>query len=262
MRSIFRGGVDPYSRPRQLKSIPLIATRKLKRSGQTSEAIFRRLVEDIVTGALPAGEPLRESSLATSWKVSRTPVREAVRRAAALGLLELRPNRRPLVRSLSPEDVTKLLVARSAMELLAYELAVDNLKDSPLVESLWHEAVYLSKSPDQPAWKRRALALDDAMHRLWIDACQNPWLQVALEPLWVFIRILQRVAARDKALAFLACREHCSILSAIHSGDFPAGQKLLAAHIQSATAKLKEHLIEYETSALSGNPIGPVASRP
>ena len=220
----------------------MITPKNLKRSGDTSEALFLRLVEDIVTGVLEAGEPLREAHLATLWGVSRTPVREAVRRAAAMGLVELRPNQRPLVRRLTADDVAKLLAVRTALELLAYDLAVASLKGSCQVEALWLEADSLGKATARPAWKRRAVALDESLHRLWIDACNNTWLQLALGSLWTFIRILQRIVARDTQLAVVACKEHHAILSAVRSGDFLAGRKLLAAHIQSAGNMLKKRL--------------------
>ena len=59
----------------------------LKRYASMAENIFARLVEALVTGELPAGEPLREAQVAKQWGVSRTPMREAVRRASEAGLL-------------------------------------------------------------------------------------------------------------------------------------------------------------------------------
>lgn len=222
----------------------MASSRNLKRSGNTSEALFHRLVESIVTGLLPAGEPLRESQLATLWKVSRTPVREAVRRAAALGLVELRPNYRPVVRRLSADDVAKLSAVRSALELLAYDLAVPGLRGSAKVEALWKEADALVKTASHTSWKRRALALDEALHRLWIDASNNTWIALTLSSLWTFIRILQRIAARDTSVALTSCKEHLAILAAVRSGEFQLGRKLLADHIESASEMLKERLLQ------------------
>ncbi len=102
------------------------STRKnsvVKRRAQTAERVFQRLVEAIVTGAIPSGSPMRESSLAKQWGVSRTPMREAVRRAAEGGLLILRRNRTPLVRAFTPHDIDCLYQMREVLEILALQEA-------------------------------------------------------------------------------------------------------------------------------------------
>ena len=85
-------------------SIP--SPRRNKRKADTAKQVFQRLVEAILTGELESGIALREASLAREWNVSRTPLREAVRRAAEGGLLVLRPNQPPLIRSLDARSPT------------------------------------------------------------------------------------------------------------------------------------------------------------
>lgn len=78
---------------------------------------------DIVTGRLPPGSVLRQEQLARSFRVSRTPVREALRRLQAAGLVSLIPHRGARVRSLSLEDTRETFVVRAELESLAAELA-------------------------------------------------------------------------------------------------------------------------------------------
>ncbi len=62
---------------------------KLKRAGTTARRLFERLTQDILRGGLVGGQPLREARLAREWAVSRTPLREALRRAAEAGFVVL-----------------------------------------------------------------------------------------------------------------------------------------------------------------------------
>lgn len=78
---------------------------------------------DIVTGRLPPGSILRQEHLARSFRVSRTPVREALRRLQAAGLVSLIPHRGARVRSLSLDDTRETFIVRAELESLAAELA-------------------------------------------------------------------------------------------------------------------------------------------
>ena len=69
--------------------------RRTKRTADTAEQVFQRLVEAILTGELEGGAVVPEAKLARQWHVSRTPLREAVRRVAEAGLLILRPTKPP-----------------------------------------------------------------------------------------------------------------------------------------------------------------------
>jgi DNA-binding GntR family transcriptional regulator len=78
---------------------------------------------DIVAGRLLPGAVLRQEQLAQSFRVSRTPVREALRRLQAAGLVSLIPHRGARVRSLSRDDTRETFVVRAELESLAAELA-------------------------------------------------------------------------------------------------------------------------------------------
>ncbi len=90
--------------------------RKLRRSGQTADQIFRRLIEAILSGEFPNGSVIREARLARDWKTGRTPLREAMRRAAESGFIVLRPNQAPIVRPLTADDIRDLYELREVLE--------------------------------------------------------------------------------------------------------------------------------------------------
>jgi len=79
--------------------------------------------EAIVSGELAPGTVLRQEQLSEQFKVSRTPIREALRRLAALGLVSFVPNRGVRVRTLSREDLHEAFLVRAELESLATEIA-------------------------------------------------------------------------------------------------------------------------------------------
>ncbi len=208
-----------------------------KRPARTAERVFNRLVEAIVTGALDGGQPMREAGLAKQWGVSRTPMREAVRRAAEAGLLILRRNRAPLVRAFTPHDIDCLYQMREVLEALALQEAWEHIPGE-LVGRLNAQAARIT-SVAESEWASHCLALDDALHRAWIDHCENPWLTQSLQRIWTFIRIFQRFMARDPEVLRRSYGEHRAILQALDSRDRRAGLALVREHIRNSCAAVK-----------------------
>lgn len=88
--------------------------------------IYNQLKREILEGKIPFGERIRESSIAEKFKLSRTPVREAIRRLAADGLVIISPNKGATVRTFSKEDIINIYNVRSVIEGYACMLAAQN----------------------------------------------------------------------------------------------------------------------------------------
>ena len=222
------------------QSIPKIKRVELKRKASVAEDVFARLVETIVTGELPAGEPLREAQVAKQWGVSRTPMREAVRRAAEAGLLILRKNRAPLIRAFSPHDVVCLYQIREMMEVLAMEQAWNRLPEMEIAALRTMAEAVGSKS--SKTWIARCLAFDEALHKIWFDHCQNPWLTQFLLSSRVFIRIFQHMMASDPALVLKSYQQHLAILETLGTADRHIGTLRLREHIRDSAHKVQRHM--------------------
>jgi DNA-binding GntR family transcriptional regulator len=92
------------------------------------------LEEAILSGELAPNELLRQEQLSEEFGVSRTPIREALRQLAALGLVSLIANRGARVRSLSPEDLREVFVVRAALESFAADMARTRMTKAELRE--------------------------------------------------------------------------------------------------------------------------------
>src|SRR6184192_1721934 len=88
--------------------------------------------EAIVAGELEPGSVLRQEQLSERFGVSRTPVREALRRLAALGLVSFEPNRGVRVRTLSLDELREAFLVRAELESLATEIATPKMRDEDL----------------------------------------------------------------------------------------------------------------------------------
>lgn len=208
------------------------------RSAHMAEHIFNRLVTDIVAGKIASGQPMREAKMAKQWGVSRTPMREAVRRVAELGLLTLRPNRAPLVQTFTARDVAGLYMMREVLETLALKEAWNHLP-SRLIRDLQTRAERIAglKAED---WIDQCLILDAMLHHAWIEHCQNPWLTQSLQRIWTYIRIFQRFMARNPELVRRSYDEHSHILKTLGTGEVRLGVAALRTHIRRSRAAVEK----------------------
>jgi DNA-binding transcriptional MocR family regulator len=99
-----------------------------------ADEIALTIEEAIVSGELPPGTVLRQEQLSERFAVSRTPIREALRRLAALGLVSFVPNRGVRVRTLSRDELREAFLVRAELESLATELAAPKMTEDDLAE--------------------------------------------------------------------------------------------------------------------------------
>jgi DNA-binding GntR family transcriptional regulator len=99
-----------------------------------ADDIALEIEEEIVTGELAPGTILRQEQLSERFAVSRTPIREALRKLAALGLVSFEPNRGVRVRTISREELYEAFLVRAELESLATEIAAPKMTDADLAD--------------------------------------------------------------------------------------------------------------------------------
>ena len=99
-----------------------------------ADEIALELEEEIVSAEIAPGAVLRQEQLSERFGVSRTPIREALRRLTALGLVSFQPNRGARVRTLSDDAVHEAFLVRSELESLATELAALKRTEADIAE--------------------------------------------------------------------------------------------------------------------------------
>jgi DNA-binding GntR family transcriptional regulator len=105
----------------------LSGKRSLIRSGTTVDQMVRAIGDRIVTGFLRPGEKLDEASLAARFEVSRTPVREALGRLSAMGLVERRPNRGATVAVVTQEHLASMFESMAGLEAICARFSAERM---------------------------------------------------------------------------------------------------------------------------------------
>src|SRR5580692_4599830 len=98
-----------------------------------SQRVYEHLREEILADHLLPGTELSEVALSKELAISRGPIREAMGRLAAEGLITMRPRRRAEVRSLTPQELIDAYQVREALEVLAVRLAVPRITEGDLI---------------------------------------------------------------------------------------------------------------------------------
>ncbi|RFU86485.1 GntR family transcriptional regulator [Streptomyces triticagri] len=196
----------------------------------------------IHSGSYPQGSRLRERELAEALGVSRIPVREALTRLAADGLVVLSPRRGASVRRLTLRDVDELFDLRLSLEVFAARRAAEIVAGGgrhPRLREVLDEALDATRrgSPADIA------AANTAFHAEIITMTGNRLLQATLQPSLGLLHWLFRLTATDGGPE-VHCAEHGNICRAIHEGRPQLAEALAYAHIDIRRTPVMDRLAQ------------------
>ncbi len=201
------------------------------------ESVYQQLRDWIVQGKLEPGEQLRDQELAERLGISRTPVREALRRLEDEGLVETAKNRWTRVRPVDLKEAEQIYPIRAVLDGLALRLAFPLLDKASLSTMRkangWLRAAL--KNADNPA----AVEADSAFHDEYVRHCGNPELIEIIRGLRVKHYRLELTYFGSPTLGLVSVQEHAGILEAIVASDVEAAQQRLYRHFHNALARLK-----------------------
>lgn len=199
-----------------------------------SDQVFEHLESDILSGRYQRGEVITEMQLCTELGVSRTPIREALRRLFQEHLIEDTP-RGTVVLGITPRDFQDMSEIRLRIEELAVRGFVANAGDDSLKalnEAVDFQEFYLSRGDiDQ------LKALDGRFHEIIYAGCGSMILKDTLSPLHKKIQQYRRNALRTPDRAAHSVKEHREILQAIQARDADLAAERMNQHIQNALAR-------------------------
>lgn len=213
-------------------------------------AVAHRLRTMIVEGELVAGEKLNERELAERLKVSRTPLREALKLLTAEGLVEHQPNRGAIVLQLSADDVAHAFEVMAALEGLSGELACARITDSEIAElsALNYEMRAHHARRDLSAYYRVNAAIHRAMNR----AARNPVLSQTYDRLNARLQALRFRSNFDSDKWDIAVREHDAMIDALTRRDGARLRQILTEHLHH-----KRDIVLAQLQARSSPPARP-----
>lgn len=194
--------------------------------------VYQILREQILVGELKAGERLIERELAERLNISRTPVREALRKLDSEGLIKIIPRKGGIVSELSSEEILDMFLILESLETLAVRQAAERI------------------TPDQ---QRMLQQVDESDVSEMIDAickvARNRRLEEMLRGLLGMIRATASIGREDPHRATQAVEEHRAILNAVKSGDASLAQTLVQMHVRGSVEAYKRQLKKRELEA-------------
>lgn len=202
---------------------------------RASEVAYRRLRDDIIQWRLEPGTPLGEVETAERIGVSRTPVREALTRLAAEGLVDSGTGRTARVSALSRDSIQQLFELREALETQAARLAARR-RDASVFEALRAEFLerQLPTPAESPSDDQRTYVLADALDSAIDDAAGSAYLANALRDLRGHLARVRRTAHSNPVRLERATAEHVLIIDAILAQDENLAAQATAVHLHNS----------------------------
>ncbi len=217
--------------------------RVIQKPESLKQQIYNILKEDIVNQRYQDEEVLNERTISEELKVSRTPVREALKALEMEGWVEYVPYKGAVVKSMSMKDLKNIFLIRSSLEALAVELAVENMTEeltTDLEQFLVQQRKLLGKT-QKPI--EDFIFLDQEFHKIIAKWSQNELLSEFLLKLTDKARAfgIHALLIGDQRF-FETIAEHEKIIEAIIAKDAKLAKQYMETHIQQTYKNAYEYL--------------------
>lgn len=196
------------------------------------EVVYLQLKDAVISGVYKVGERLLEHDIAEKLQVSRTPVREALRRLESEGLLEALPKQGLVVRGYTDDEIREIYMIREALECLAAEFAAINATDEEIavlekyVEEMDELGVGVGTGEAMEVHRRFSEAYNRASHM--------PTLVRLIESLKEQMVRFRGVSLSGPERRAVAREEHRGLLDALKKRDPERASALTQTHIRGA----------------------------
>jgi len=194
------------------------------------ELAYHRLLAAIQEAEFGPGDRLRETDVAARLNLSRTPVREALRKLEADGIVEHRPRIGAVIRALGHREVVELYEMRIVLERTAAQMAAKHASAAE-VDELAALNDQIAKTAEDPA---QAAALNQKFHRCIYLATRNRFLLESARGLNNALMLLGPTTLGDAARIKVVCAQHRDIIEAIRDGDAHKAGEAAEIHLQTS----------------------------
>jgi DNA-binding GntR family transcriptional regulator len=218
--------------PLKVQNLPSLA-----QTPPTSDIIAKHIREAIVTGDMDEGEPIRQDDIAKLFDVSKIPVREALKRLEAEGLVEFQRNRGAVVTSVTEPEIAEIFEVRAMLEANALKLSILKMTDRTFerAESYCDE---FARETDVARWAE----LNWQFHSCLYEDADRPFLLNLIRSVNDRIERYLRIQLTLSGGTGVDDREHRQILAACRRRDVALASDLLVSHITKACESLLSNL--------------------
>ena len=202
-----------------------------------ADQVFERLESDILLGKYPRGSYLTELALVEDLGVSRTPIREALRRLEQEHIIEV-SSRGILVLGVTAEDLSDIYSMRVEVEPMVAARAASAATDEEIAElrETAELQAYCVSRHDSDRIKR----MDSRFHELLYRASHSTVFYDTLLPLHKKVQKFRKTSVENESRADRSLEEHSAILAAIEKRDSAAAYAAMRTHVENA----KKHIVK------------------
>lgn len=214
-----------------------------------ADQVFEKLEDDIIHGKYVRGDILTEMKLVEKLGVSRTPIREALRRLEQEHLIA-ETGKGSVVLGLTEEDALDIMQIRTYIEGLASFYATENITEEgkeKLRHNLDLQEFYLSKRDAE-----HLRQMDDEFHDTISMLSRHLVIYYTLQPLHRKTRRFRRTAMEDQERMKQVVQEHREIFEAICAGDKDLAAQKTTEHVQNATSYASNKYQEWKRGQANG----------
>lgn len=204
------------------------------RSISIADQVFEQLERDILSGQYPRGELLSELRLSTEMGVSRTPVREAIRRLEQEKIVE-ECGRGVMVLGISREDMLDMYDIRIRLDGLAASLAARNMSDDELREMkevVELQGFYAAREEDE--YSTKLYDLDSRFHELLYNGSGSRMIAEVLSSVHRKMAKYRMSSLSRQRRAAMSIEEHKEIYEALASRDADKAERVAQRHAMNA----------------------------
>lgn len=207
------------------------------------DIIFETLREAIIKGELKPGERLLEETLAEKMGVSRTPVREAIRKLELEGLVKMLPRKGAHVADLSIKDIMDVLELRATLDGLASALAANRISQDELLEfkNVLGQFIMVAGKPNN---LNNVIKKDVEFHDIIYRASRNERLIQLANNLREQIQRFRVIYLKEYSSVENLIREHEEIYNAVANGNMEVARKTAESHIKAQEEAILKALNE------------------
>ncbi|NLJ41031.1 MAG: GntR family transcriptional regulator [Clostridiales bacterium] len=210
------------------------------------QQVYQIIKDQICQGIYNPGEWLQEKELANKFKISRSPVREALRQLASDGLVEVVPHKGVFVKEVTAKDIEDIFDIRMLLESYAIEKAPKKLDDEKilLLQNCVDSLVTTHREDNLALY----IEYDTILHNMLIDISGNEILKTTYERIHYMIMPFRVYSLTTKERFDESVIEHKGIIENIFNGNIQESKRLMKIHLELAKEKLQEYII-----GLAGN---------
>lgn len=200
-----------------------------------TENLYTQIQMDIVKGVLPAGKKLTEQSLCEQYKVSRTPVREALRQLEIEGLVDNIPNRGSYVVGFTSQDIKDIYELRKTYEIQAVKWAIERISDEELEElgEIFEFMEFYTQKHDID----KMLNINSNFHQLIYTSSRNKMLRQVLSSFQMYIKYSRDISSYDKDYLDIVLEEHRAIYDAFLQKNEASAVNAMLLHMENSYSR-------------------------